>query len=309
MKPRRIPKGQTFLPVLGKARAQKAARLVVEELSRWGRLGIGPKEISAATKLPLRTVYRTLHRLEEIEEVIKVGRGAFALAATYHDITADPTAIVGIQNIRFEVTNWQREPKPPVATAEPWEVVDGGDAGWFETAELTWEGRRIVLEWYSRVEKLVVKIAAQTPIPTGRAGELKGFIDAMLGLNRGETTRINFIEANSDHRLLRVEPQYFEWREIAGWSHVIYQRAAALREEYRMAHPETGDGKPLTFEKAIELLVYGSPLARMERIMDKELALMRAEAEKRMAENPAPATAAVRQKELDRRDEFDRGFR
>lgn len=272
---------QTHLKIVGKARAEKAARLIAEELARWGRMGEGPKLLAKATKLPLRTVYRTLHRLEEAGEVTKIGRGRFALTAVYHDVTADPTSIVGVQNIRFEVTNWQQEPTPPCRTARPWTTSDGGSAGFFGTSELTWEGRRIVLEWYPRAEKLIVKIAAVVPIPTTRAGELKGFIDAMLGLGKGETARITFIEVNVDHKLLRIEPTYFEWREVGNWSHVIYQRQAALREEFRLAHPETGDGRPLTFDRAIELLVEGSPVARMERIVKADLELARLEAQKR----------------------------
>ena len=292
------PTVQTKLAIVGKARANLAARLVVTELSRWGRLGTNVKSISKATRLPVRTVYRTLDRLLEIEEVVRLKGGAFALAATYHDITADPTSIVGIQNIRFEVTNWRRTPSPPCETANSWATADGGSAGFIGTMELTWEGRRIVLEWYPKVEKLIVKIAAIVPIPAGRAAELKGFIDAMLGLGRGETATITQIEVNADHRLLRVEPQYFEWREVAEWSHVIYQRAAALREEYRLAHPETGDGRPLTFEKAIELLVYGSPLARMERVQIRELEILRASADAKTVAQVASEAANPRRDPL-----------
>ena len=126
---------QRKLAILGTARPEKAVRLIVQALSRFGRLGGTAKELVKETRLPRSTLYPHLRRLEEIGEILRPGRGMYALSSTYHDLTADPTAIVGVQNIKFEVTKWEKQPIPPCGTGQSWDVRDGGSAGWFRTKE------------------------------------------------------------------------------------------------------------------------------------------------------------------------------
>lgn len=260
-------------------------------LSRYGRIGASLKDVARDSGFPLRTVQRAVRRLLEIEEVLEPTRGSYVLAATYHDLTSDPTALLGFQNLRFKVSNWRLDPMPPCRTARVWDTESGGTEGIREVAEFQWSGRSIKLIWHPRSETLDVWVRARDPIPLDRAGELGGWLTAMLGLERGESTEAVFIEVNSDHKLLRLEPTYIELRDLPRTAKVLYQHGDALRQEFRLAKPED-DGKPLQLSKALEALVYASPLARMERLLDKELDLARSQVARSAPRRTAPASPA-----------------
>ena len=273
-KQRTIQPGQRTLAIAKMPRARKVARSVLVRLAPYGRLGTGAKILAKETGYPLRTVYRAISHLVDSGEVIKVPAG-FASAAVFHDLTADPTATLGFQNIRFAIDGWLTDPPPPCKTARPWHTKDGGLAGPIEMTEFNWEGRVVRLKFYPQSGTLEGIIAATVPIPNAKAGELYGWLSAMLGLNRGEKARITFIEVNADHRLVRLEENYIELRDLPGVSRVIYQKTEALRHELRLSDPRTDDGKPLPLERALALLVEGSPEARMERLLKLEIELAR----------------------------------
>jgi hypothetical protein len=287
-------------------RAKLVSRAVLVRAYPYGRLGASAKELARDAKYPLRSVYRAIHRLLEAGELTKTGAG-YAATAVYHDLTTDPTAILGFQNLRFVVENWQTDPAPPCRTAWKWNIRDAGDAGFVETCETSWEGRRVRLTYHPRNGTLEGIIGAVVPIPMRLGGTLYGWLSGLLGLGRGETARLTFIEGNADHRHFRLEQNYVELRQLPGITEVIYQKLDALRHEVRVSDPRGDDGKPLPLERALALLVEGSPEARMERLLRMEIELAQ-----KMAENRAAGTAEERQEKprpLDRRDEFDRGFR
>jgi hypothetical protein len=264
--------GQQRLFIVGAARAKKVARAVVAQLAPKGREGASRKELARLTGYPLRTIQRAVANLVESREIVETPLG-ICLASTYHDLTADTTALLGFQKLHFEVTNWRETPTPPVRTARTWRVVSGGDAPQFETTELGWRGRSVVLQYYPSTGTLVGRVGARNPIPLELAGELYGWLAAMLGLDRGEHTRVLLIEVLSDHPLVHLEENYLELRDLPAVCRVIYQKADRLRNEIRLNRPSE-DGEELPLTRALELLVEGSPLARAERLTRLELELV-----------------------------------
>lgn len=257
-------------------------------LGQFGRQGCSLKEVARATGYPLRTVQRAVRRLLETDEVFEPDRGRYVLKSVYLDLTADPTARVGFQNLRFRVTNWRETPPPPCRTARPWRTVPGGDDRPREICELAWRGRQVKLVYYPGPKVLDVIVAARDPIPLDAAAVFGEWLFAMLGLEQGETTEVTFIEVNSDHRLLRLEPLYVELRDLTNVARVLYQRSEALRQELRIATPKA-DEKPIGIREAILALTEGSPQARMERLLKLEL-----EAASKVAQAAPPRTAPKR---------------
>ena len=138
-------KAQTHLKVFSSPRIGKLSRRVTITLGAAGRHGLTAKEVALAVSAPLRTVYRVLHRLEESSVVERTKLGTWAASSVLADITTDPTAVLGFENFRIAVSNWQTDPTPPCRMAKTWgEVTDGG-SGSRETVELDWEGCRVVL--------------------------------------------------------------------------------------------------------------------------------------------------------------------
>lgn len=268
---------QRRLRVFARPAQDRIARAIVSELAQWGRLGTSAKVIAKAIRRPTRTVQYHLRRLAEIGEVTSPFRGQWASAAVYHDLTSDPLTHVGFQNLRVRLSDLREEPPPPCRIARRWTLVPGGDAGDFEKAELSWEGRRVSIRFYPSTRTYEVVVAAEVPIPLERAGELYGFLSSELGLGRGELAVVTLIEVNADHRTYRMEEHYLEFRDLPGIAHVLYQKTRALREEYRLANPTEDGHRELPLARAIELLVEGSPLARYERILRAELELARRE--------------------------------
>lgn len=264
-------RAQTRLRVYARPAQDRIARAILSELSQWGRHGTSAKVVARSIRAPLRTVQHHLRRLAEIGEVTQPFRGQWANSSTYHDLTADSLAHIGFQNLRVRVANLREVPPPPCRIARRWSIVPGGDGGDFEKVELAWEGRRVSLRFYPSTGTYEVVVAALVPIPLERAAELYGWLSNELGLGRGETAEVTLIEVNADHRTVRLEPHYLEFRDLHRTAHVLYQKAGALREEYRLASPETDGGRPLPLERPIDLLVEGSPLARYERILRMEL--------------------------------------
>jgi hypothetical protein len=275
---------------VAQARAKKVARAVVVALSRWGRAGTTLKAVAKETGYPIRTVQRAVHRLLEIEEVIEVARGTYCVAATYFDLSSDPGARIGFQNLRFSVRKWREDPMPPCRTARAWRPFADSQGGSGEVLELGWEGRQVKLIWRPSKDHLYVVVAAKEPVPLERAGELKGWLDAQLGLGRGEETEVDYIEVNADTKTFRLERTYLELRDLPGLARVIYQRSEAMRAEARLAKPQGEDGHSLSIQRALEWLLYGSPVSRMERLLDKELELARA-APMRTARGDLPTPA------------------
>jgi hypothetical protein len=263
---------QRRLPVFGKGRAGKVAQSIVRSLTDAGRLGKPAKLIAREVRYPLRTVYRSLGRLTE-NGVVRCVPGGFALAAVLGDVTTDPAAILGFQNLRFTVSNWQTTPPPPCRAAKPWRVEEGGSAGPHERAELSWEGRRVTLYYHASTGNLDVIVAAKTPIPLLGMPELVGWLKAMLGLDRGESTRVTQIEVNADHLGFRLAPNYLELRDAGKWAQVLYQKGAVLRQELRLFEVAEKGGSSVSLERAAEILVEGSPLVQLRRIVERELEL------------------------------------
>jgi hypothetical protein len=307
-RPKRIPKGQTELQIVSVPRAKKVARAVLLRAYPYGRLGASVKMLAHESGYPLRSVYRAIHRLLETGDLTKTPAG-YAATAVYHDLTTDPNAILGFQNIKFVVENWQTDPVPPCRTAWRWTVKDMGAAGYADVAESSWEGRRVRLTYYARTNVLEGVIAAVVPIPMRMAGPLYGWLQGLLGLGRGETARLSFIEGNADHRHFRLEENYLELRNLPGIIEVIYQKADALRHEIRVSDPRGTDGKPLPLERALALLVEGSPEARMERLLRMEIELAQKQLElARMSEKPATDTAQGRRGPVSPEEAFREGF-
>ena len=291
---RRIPKGQRELTVVAMPRARKVARAVLIRAHPYGRLGASAKELARDSGYPLRTVYRSVHRLLESGDLTKTEAG-FASTAVFHDLTADPTALLRFQNLKFVVENWQTTPEPPCRSAWKWIVKDMGAAGFADVAETSWEGRRLRFTYYPRTGTLEGIVGAVVPIPYQMAGALYGWLQGLLGLGRGETSRVTFLEVNADHRHVRLEQNYVELRDLPGISQVIYQKLDALRHENRVSDPRGTDGKPIPLERAMALLVEGSPEARMERLLKMEIELAQKQLElQRATENVPAGTASVR---------------
>lgn len=271
--PKRKPKGsaQTTLHVVARVGQDRIARVILQELAGWGRIGTSSKVVARATRIPQRTVKFHLRRLLDIGEVLCPTRGYYSCAAIYHDLTADPLAKQGFQNLRFAVPKLPEQPPPPCRIARSWTRVDGGDAGQFEKCELAWEARRVLVRFYPSASKYEVIVAAQEPIPLERAGRLYDWLCAQLDIKETDPVEVTAIEVNSDHGTIRMEPMYVDFHRIPHDSHVIYQKRRVLREEYRLRKPTEEDGKPLTLGRAVELLVEGSPMARYERVLRLEL--------------------------------------
>lgn len=297
---------QTKLLIVGAARAKKVARAVVVRLGVSGRLGATTKELASLTRYPLRTIQRSVAHLISSGEIVETPVGV-ALASVYWDLTSDPNPVLGFQNLRFVVSNWRETPPPPCRTAREWTRVSGGSAGDFEAAEFGWDGRRVRLQYFPTTGTLECVIAARTPIPLDRAGELWGWLVAMLGLGQGEEAHVTQIEVNADHRDVRLEQNYLELRDLPRVARVIYQKAEALRHEVRVHQPEL-DGKPLPLERALELLVEGSPQARAERLLKLEIEATSKQLELARA---APKEAAPERRDpakVDPGDAADAGF-
>lgn len=290
---------QERLAIFSRPRAGKVARAIVVALTGSGRLGKTAKEIARESCHPIRTVYRSLHRLTEAG-IVKEVSGRFVLTSVLGDISTDPAAILGFQNWRFTIEKWQTEPPPPCRTAHPWHPIPTGDSPLkAEGVDLVWEGRRVSLAYYPSTGTLEVRIEAHVPIPLLKASELLGWLKAMLGSELGPGTRNTLIEVNADHgQSFRWEPEYVEVRQTGLLAHVIYQKVDRLREEYRLFNPTEKDGTALTVVQLAAQLVEGSPQARYERIvkMELELAAKELEIERlKVARTETPGTAPERQ--------------
>ena len=134
---------QQRLAIFSRPRTGRLSRQVAISLGSAGRLGKAVKEVAAEIGVPLRTAYRTIHRLEESGIVQRTPVG-YALSSIVGDVTSDPSTILGFENIRWRVTNWQTAPPPPCSTAN-WHPVSKGDAGEARECELAWEGRTVRL--------------------------------------------------------------------------------------------------------------------------------------------------------------------
>jgi hypothetical protein len=290
---------QSKLKIVGADRAKKVARAIVVSLSRAGRLGASTKELARETRYPLRTVQRAVARLRDSEEIVETPTG-IALASTYWDLTADPAAVLGFQNLRFVVENWRADPPPPCRAAR-WKPSLQGDAGTAEECDLGWEGRRVRLFFHPTTGNLEVIVSARNPIRLEDAGRLGGWLDAMLGLGRGETARVTQIEVNADHYHVRLEENYLELRDFPRIARVLYQKAQALRHENRLHQPEE-DGRPLPLQRALEELVEGSPLARAERVLRLEIERETKEIERLRLAQAAPKEAAPERRDPGRVD-------
>lgn len=287
------PTKQTHLQIVARPRAIKVARAVVLALGQYGRLGTRAKALAAEIPYPYRTIQRALHRLSEIGEVMRVP-GGWAATSVYHDVSIDPTATVGFQNLRVVVSNWV---VPSSGTTKTWHQVSGGASGIVEASELAWEGRRVTLRYHPSTRTLEVIIAAIVPIPLDRAGQLYGWLTGVLGLDGTEDARITFVEINADHKALRLAENYIELRQFPGLAQVLYQKRRQgeiwVRHENRMSSPVDDDGKPISLREGIKQLQEGSPEARYERILQLELELSVKELElTRERAKVAPAESA-----------------
>lgn len=266
---------QRRLAIFSVSRTGKIDRAVVRALSDAGRLGRSVKEIARLAGFPLRTTYRAIHRLDGARIVSKVGQN-YALTDVLADVTSDPTAILGFENFRFEVSNWQTTPTPPIATAIRWTLVSDGSTGTREVGEASWEGRRIVLTHRRDAKALDVIVSAKgSPIPLLAAPVLQGWLQGMLGLGRGETVRTTYIEVNAGHESFVLMPTYLELRHAGEFAQVLYQKSWGLKHELRLYRPVDGDGTSLSLDRAIEILVEGSPVRQLLKVAEIELETQR----------------------------------
>lgn len=251
------------------------SRQVTIALGAEGRFGRSAKDVAREVRAPLRTVYRTIRRLESFG-VIQRSPGGYALSSIVGDVTSDPTAILGFENVRWTVTKWQTTPPPPCRTAHEWQSEDGGSAGPFESAELTWEGRRVSLRYYPSAATLEVVVAARVPIPLLLAPELSGWLKAMLGLGRGEKSECTHLEVNATHEGFRADGfRYMEIRRFGEFAQVLYQKTAGLKHEVRLYRPLDSDGTKVSIERSLEILAEGSPLRTLLKIVEREIELER----------------------------------
>jgi hypothetical protein len=284
---------QRRLAIFSRPRTGRLSRQVAISLGSAGRLGKTVKEIAFEIQAPIRTVYRSIHRLESLGVVEKRAYG-YALCSVVGDVTSDPSALLGFENIRWKVTNWQLAPPPPCRTAQMWHEVGGGSAGKFETAELAWEGRQVALRFYPSAGTLEVVIAAKEPIPLLQAAVLEGWLKAMLGLGRGETSECTHLEVNARHEAFRADGfKYLEIRRLGEFAQVLYQKTAGLKHEVRLYRPLDADGEKVSIERSLEILTEGSPLRVLLKIVEREIELVRA----RVASGESDGTAKKRSPE------------
>ena len=94
----------------------------------------------------------------------------------------------------------------------------------------------------------------------------------MLGLGRGESTRVTQIEVTAVHEHFRGDGfQYLELRHLGEFAIVLYQTAAGLKHEVRLFHPLDSDGTSISLHRAVEILTDGSPFRTLLRAAEKEL--------------------------------------
>jgi len=247
---------------------------VAISLGTAGRFGKAPKELAVELRVPLRTIYRTVHRLESLGVIQRAPNG-YALSSIVGDVTSDPAALLGFENVRWRVSKWQTTPPPPCRTAK-WRAVQKGDAGDAEECELTWEGRLVRLFYFPTTGTLEVMIAARTPIPLEQASVLQGWLTAMLGLGRGETSECTHLEVNAIHEGFRADGfRYMEIRRFGQFANVLYQKTSGLKHEIRLYRPLDGEGLPVSIERSLEILAEGSPVRTLLRIVERELELER----------------------------------
>lgn len=231
------------------------------------------KELARGAGVPKRTMYRVLARLRSFG-VIEPTPAGFALSSVLGDITTDPAAILGFENARWTVRKWRTDPPPPCRVTLHWTAVDGGTAGSFETVNLAWEGRTVTLRYYPSAETLEVVIEARVPIPLLAAPVLQGWLVAMLGLGRGEESECTHIEVNATHEHFRADGyKYLEIRRLGEWAQIFYQKAAGLKHEIRLYRPTDADGERMSVERSLEVLVEGSPVRTLLKIVERELQL------------------------------------
>lgn len=272
---RPLDPAQTRLRVFSAPRIGRLSRTVTITLGAAGRVGLTAKEVAVALRVPLRTTYRVLGRLEESSIVERTKLGTWALTSILGDVTTDPDARLGFENVRWRVTKWQTQPPPPCRMAKPWTPRKGGDAeGWEETT-LVWEGRDVKLAYHPGEGVLEVAISSRgVPIPLGLATELSGWLKAMLGLGQGEESECTHIEVNAMHEGFRADGwKYLEIRRFGEFANVMYQKAAGLKHEVRLYRPLDDDGNKVSIERTLEILAEGSPLRVLLRIVEKEFKL------------------------------------
>jgi hypothetical protein len=309
---RRLPRqfdtsspAQRRLVIFSAPRTGRLSRQVAISLGAAGRIGKRAKEIAGELKVPLRTTYRTLHRLESFG-VVEKAPGGYALASVVGDVTSDPGALLGFENARWRVSNWQTEPPPPCSTAK-WRQVSKGDAGVVEECLLAWEGRTVRLFRFPSTGVLEVIIEARgTPIPLLQAAELSGWLKAMLGLGRGETSECTHLEVNATHEGFRADGyRYLEIRRFGEFANILYQKTVGLKHEVRLYRPLDGDGQKVSVERSLEILAEGSPLRVLLRIVERELELERL----RVTQTAPEGAANLRQPaKVPPRDALSEGF-
>jgi len=278
---------QQRLAIFSRPRTGRLSRQVAISLGSAGRLGKAVKEVAAEIGVPLRTAYRTIHRLEESGIVQRTPVG-YALSSIVGDVTSDPSAILGFENIRWRVTNWQTAPPPPCSTAN-WHPVSKGDAGEARECELAWEGRTVRLFHFLRTGTLEVIIEARNRIPLLLAPELSGWLKAMLGLGRGETSECTHVEVNALHEGFRADGyRYMEIRRFGEFAQILYQKTQGLKHEVRLYRPLDNDGQKVSMERSLEILAEGSPLRVLLKIAERELELERLKAANATSGGAAP---------------------
>lgn len=262
---------QRRLAIFNVSRTGKIDRAVVRALSDAGRLGRSVKEIARLAGFPLRTTYRAIHRLDGARIVSKVGQN-YALVDVLADVTSDPGAILGFENFRFEIANWQTSPVPPIRTAIRWHTLSDASFGAREVGEASWEGRRIVLTYRPDAKALDVIVSAKgAPIPLLAAPVLQGWLQGMLGLGRGEKAEMKYMEVNAGHESFVLAPTYLELRHAGQFAQVMYQKSWGLKHEMRLYRPVDGNGTTLSLDRAIEILVEGSPVRQLLKVAQIEL--------------------------------------
>jgi hypothetical protein len=250
---------------------------IVNVLGAYGKEGCGAKILAKDLKWPLRTVQWHLRRLVSAEVVEQPFRGHYVYVPEEMDLTAFPGGIDGCHGITLVSGRLRGGIPPLVSLRDPaeWPAKEGFPR--IREVRLDWEGRDVRLWYYSGTMRFrVMTQNDRNPIPWVRMREFMGWLNGLfhpLSVNEWLLVEIG---VNVDYPNLRMEG--LKAATFQSWVNAVeraYQKLAyVLRNEVHTAAMDEA-GRILPFDKVIEKLVEGSPVRRMERMLEKELELER----------------------------------
>lgn len=262
-------------------------------LGKFGREGATAKMVAGALKLPVRTVQWNLHALLTAEVITQPFRGRFAYVPEELDLISWPSGVDGVHGIVL-VSGPMRGATPPlVSLRSPKEWPPKPGYPRIRFVELDWEGRRVELWYYPGTDRFRVNVQNdRNPIPWIRVREFRGWLNGLFHPLSVDHWLPVEIGVNVDYPKLRMSGM--KSGTFEGWQNAVeraYQKLAdLLRLEFHTT-PMDGEGRILPFDRVIEKLTEGSPVARMERMLEKELELERLKAENLLRQQGMPGTA------------------